>query len=136
MASTADPRWNATDCTMCRSLTVVPLGADVIRRGITLACFPGPSLQVAVVTRKPGTNDFGTRRIGWHGMTMRGHVRKKTPRFAETVLPKGRREGPRGQMVRLLLLLVLPVPPHVSALPLHDEDGSQRGPVQGVGLHL
>ena len=59
------PWWNATDCTMCRSLTVVPLGADVIETWhYACACFPllwcGPNLQVAVVTRKPGTNDFGT----------------------------------------------------------------------------
>jgi len=72
------PRWNATDCTMCRSLTVVPLGADVIETWhYACACFPllwcGPNLQVAVETRKPGTNDFGTKRDdvrgGWHGMT-------------------------------------------------------------------
>ena len=31
----------------------------------------GSAVQVAVVTRMPGTNDFGTRdvRDGWHGMT-------------------------------------------------------------------
>ncbi len=59
----------------------------------------------------------------------------KTPRLAETGLPKGRDEGPRGQMVRLRLRSVcagLAVFWHF----VHYEEGARRGPVRGVGTLL
>ena len=57
---------------------------------------------------------------------------QKTPDVAETNLPKGRCEGPRGQVARLRSDIGLAV----FARFLHNEEGAQRGPVRGVGLLL
>ena len=60
---------------------------------------------------------------------------QKTPRFAETELPKSRCKGPRGQMVGLLLHSVRAVLAAFARF-LHYEEGAQRGPVLGVGTLL
>ena len=142
--------YSAPDCSdmqICNSMTVVPLGADVIETWRTGCCFL-PPLMIAPIaqgwvwTRKPGTNAFLNEQnsdlittFSADGTAKQGcGSYKKTPGLAETDLPKGRCEGPRGRLARLLLhsghlLLYLFAFAHF----MHYEEGAQRGPVRGVG---
>ena len=54
---------------------------------------------------------------------------QKTPRFAEADLPKGRDEGPRGQLARLQLQSV-PAVLAAFVLLVHFEEGAQPGSVR------
>merc|ERR1712159_976924 len=129
---------------ICNSISVVPYGPDMIETWHTCCFFLpplvcGPVAEGAVRMRKPGTNTFdrmyfgmmpvtfsadGTAKIGEKVYKKRPHSQKRT--FQKVC------EGPRGQMVRLLLQSVSAALA-VFALFLHYEEGAQRGPVRGVG---
>jgi len=61
------------DFQFCKSMTVVPLGADTIETRSSSCCFlpclalaVGPIAEGCVLTRKPGTNEFEYSGFGFH----------------------------------------------------------------------